>query len=136
VLDSYESERRPIGHHNVKRAGEPAGARASTSEALPWDLNGRLAHHWIRTPGGLISTLDLVGDGLTMLAGSGCTRREPRGSPDVRIPVACDDLLVRPTVVIVDDHAGFRSRARALLEAEGGLMSLARLRTGYRRSSR
>ncbi len=30
-----------------------------------------------------------------------------------------DDLLVRPTVVIVDDHAGFRSRARALLEAEG-----------------
>jgi DNA-binding NarL/FixJ family response regulator len=26
---------------------------------------------------------------------------------------------VRPTVVIVDDHAGFRSSARALLEAEG-----------------
>ena len=34
-------------------------------------------------------------------------------------PAACDDLLVRPTVVIVDDHAGFRSSARALLEAEG-----------------
>jgi DNA-binding NarL/FixJ family response regulator len=33
--------------------------------------------------------------------------------------VACDDLLVRPTVVIVDDHASFRSSARALLEAEG-----------------
>ena len=32
---------------------------------------------------------------------------------------ACDDLLVRPTVVIVDDDAGFRSLARALLEAEG-----------------
>jgi DNA-binding NarL/FixJ family response regulator len=26
---------------------------------------------------------------------------------------------VKPTVVIVDDHAGFRSSARALLEAEG-----------------
>jgi DNA-binding NarL/FixJ family response regulator len=26
---------------------------------------------------------------------------------------------VRPTVLIVDDHAGFRSFARALLEAEG-----------------
>jgi len=26
---------------------------------------------------------------------------------------------VRPTVVIVDDHPGFRSSARALLEAEG-----------------
>jgi DNA-binding NarL/FixJ family response regulator len=33
--------------------------------------------------------------------------------------VACNDLLVKPTVVIVDDHAGFRSRARTLLEAEG-----------------
>lgn len=33
--------------------------------------------------------------------------------------MACDDLLVKPTVVIVDDHAGFRSWARAMLEAEG-----------------
>jgi DNA-binding NarL/FixJ family response regulator len=49
----------------------------------------------------------------------GCTRRESRGSPDAKKPAACDDLLVRPTVVIVDDHAGFRSSARALLEAEG-----------------
>ena len=28
-------------------------------------------------------------------------------------------LLVKPTVVIVDDHNGFRSSVRALLEAEG-----------------
>jgi len=35
------------------------------------------------------------------------------------MPTACDDLLMRPTVVIVDDHDGFRSSARALLEAEG-----------------
>src|SRR5580693_3607636 len=48
-----------------------------------------------------------------------CTRRDLRGSPDVRMLVACNDLLVKPTVVIVDDHAGFRSRARTLLEAEG-----------------
>jgi DNA-binding NarL/FixJ family response regulator len=33
--------------------------------------------------------------------------------------IACDDLCVTPTVVIVDDHPGFRSSARALLEAEG-----------------
>jgi DNA-binding NarL/FixJ family response regulator len=32
---------------------------------------------------------------------------------------ACDHLVVGLTVVIVDDHAGFRSSARALLEAEG-----------------
>jgi len=34
-------------------------------------------------------------------------------------PAECDDLVVGLTVVIVDDHAGFRSSARALLEAEG-----------------
>lgn len=39
--------------------------------------------------------------------------------PDAMKPAACDDLVVGPTVVIVDDHAGFRSSARALLEAEG-----------------
>jgi DNA-binding NarL/FixJ family response regulator len=30
-----------------------------------------------------------------------------------------NDRLVRPTVLIVDDHAAFRASARALLEAEG-----------------
>lgn len=31
----------------------------------------------------------------------------------------CDDPPMRPTVVIVDDHPGFRESASALLEAEG-----------------
>lgn len=31
----------------------------------------------------------------------------------------CDDLPMRPTVVIVDDHPEFRASASALLEAEG-----------------
>lgn len=31
----------------------------------------------------------------------------------------CDHVGVKSTVLIVDDHAGFRSFARALLEAEG-----------------
>ena len=31
----------------------------------------------------------------------------------------CDDRGVRPSVLIVDDHDGFRESARALLEAEG-----------------
>jgi len=31
----------------------------------------------------------------------------------------CDDRVVRPTVLTVDDHDGFRESARALLEAEG-----------------
>ncbi len=47
------------------------------------------------------------------------TSGELGGSPDAERRAACDDLLVRPTVLIVDDHSGFRSLARALLEAEG-----------------
>ncbi|MGN6172190.1 MAG: FAD-dependent monooxygenase [Streptosporangiaceae bacterium] len=74
LLDSYQTERHPIALHNVQRSAQPAGARATTSQALPWDLNGRLAHHWIRTTDRLISTLDLVGDGLTVLAGPGDPR--------------------------------------------------------------
>ena len=31
----------------------------------------------------------------------------------------CQDGGTRPTVLIVDDHAGFRASARALLESEG-----------------
>lgn len=41
------------------------------------------------------------------------------GSPDARVLIAWDYRLVKPTVVIADDHGGFRSSVRALLEAEG-----------------
>ena len=42
-----------------------------------------------------------------------------RAAPDAERRAPCHDLLVAATVLIVDDHAGFRSFARALLEAEG-----------------
>src|SRR5437867_2465878 len=49
----------------------------------------------------------------------GLRSAKARGSPDAGVVITCDDLWVNPTVVIVDDHPGFRSQARALLEAEG-----------------
>jgi DNA-binding NarL/FixJ family response regulator len=42
-----------------------------------------------------------------------------RASPDARTPTRGDDGCVPRTLLIVDDHAGFRSFARALLEAQG-----------------
>jgi DNA-binding NarL/FixJ family response regulator len=65
-----------------------------------------------------------------------------RVSPDVAGVGPCDDWPVERTVLIVDDHPGFRSAARALLEADGfdvvgeaadgesGLAAAARLRPG------
>ncbi len=40
-------------------------------------------------------------------------------SPDARTHVCCQHGAVAPTLLIADDHAGFRSFARALLESEG-----------------
>ena len=66
LLDTYELERRPIALHNVGRAAEAGGAHRPTDEALPWDLDARLAHLWLERDGRQVSTLDCIGDGLTL----------------------------------------------------------------------
>lgn len=66
LLDTYEHERRPIALHNVGRAAEAGGARRTTDEALGWDLDDRLPHSWLDHDGERLSTLDLIGDGLTL----------------------------------------------------------------------
>jgi 2-polyprenyl-6-methoxyphenol hydroxylase-like FAD-dependent oxidoreductase len=67
LLDTYETERRPVGLHNVARTRNPNGAQREYDEAAPWDLNGRIAHHWLEREPRQVSTLDLLGDGLTLL---------------------------------------------------------------------
>jgi DNA-binding NarL/FixJ family response regulator len=42
-----------------------------------------------------------------------------RASNDGALQVGCHHRNLRPSVLIVDDHAGFRASARALLEADG-----------------
>jgi 2-polyprenyl-6-methoxyphenol hydroxylase-like FAD-dependent oxidoreductase len=67
LLDTYETERRPVGVHNVARTRNPNGAQREYDEAAPWDLNGRIAHHWVEGEQGPVSTLDLLGERLTLL---------------------------------------------------------------------
>lgn len=50
--------------------GETGGALRTTDEALPWDLDDRLAHHRLEHDGRRVSTLDRIGDGLTVFAGT------------------------------------------------------------------
>jgi CheY-like chemotaxis protein len=45
--------------------------------------------------------------------------RGPVASTDAALARLCEDRRVRPTVLIVDDHAEFRASAAELLEAEG-----------------
>jgi putative polyketide hydroxylase len=68
LLDTYETERRPIAEHNLARSLDPMGSRRSVHDELGFDLGGRLPHVWIDTATGLISSLDLLGPGLTRLS--------------------------------------------------------------------
>ena len=98
MLDTYEDERRPIGLHNVDRAASAGGARRTTDEALPWDLDDRLAHCWLDHGGERVSTLDLIGDGLTLFAAT----EDPRWAD-----VAAHSGFMAPVkvVVVTERHA-------------------------------
>jgi putative polyketide hydroxylase len=68
ILDSYQVERRPVAEHNLARSVDPMGSRRSARDEVPFDLGGRLPHVWIDTAEGRISSLDLLGPGLTLLS--------------------------------------------------------------------
>jgi putative polyketide hydroxylase len=102
LLRSYEEERRPVALHNIGRAGDPGGARSTTDEALPWDLNGRIAHHWLARGDQAVSTIDLIADGVTLLVGPD-DPRWTRSSMNVGVsaPIAAH-VLDRATVVALE----------------------------------
>jgi putative polyketide hydroxylase len=69
LLDTYEEERRPVAAHNVERSADERGSYRDPIDEIHIDLGGRIAHLWVETENGRISTLDLVGDGLTLFMG-------------------------------------------------------------------
>ena len=115
LLDSYQTERRPVGMHNVSRSADPDGARRDAVDALPWDLSGRLAHRWVPRGSETLSTLDLLGHGLTVLAGP----EEPgwieaTESLETRAPVAAH-IVDQP----VADSLGIPRGGALLLRPDG-----------------
>ena len=88
-LDGYELEGRPLVEDSVARAAEDTGVCRSVISEMQHDLGGRLPHVWVRPS---ISTLDLVGAGLTLMttgpadrwqsAAAGCGGR---GTPPVSV---------------------------------------------------
>jgi putative polyketide hydroxylase len=89
LLDTYEAERRPVAEHNMERSTEldyplagdsrpraestgGAGARGAfrqAGEELRADLGGRINHVWTASGSDRVSTLDLLGPGLTLFTG-------------------------------------------------------------------
>ena len=79
--------RAPTGWlHNVARSADPAGARRQADQALPWDLNGRLAQHRLRHANQTVSTLDLLSDGLTLTGPGEPSRRQAAASRNTPAP--------------------------------------------------
>jgi putative polyketide hydroxylase len=69
LLDTYELERRPIVVHNLARSADPRGSNREVADELRADLGDRIPHLWVPTPAGRVSTLDLLGRGLTLFTG-------------------------------------------------------------------
>jgi putative polyketide hydroxylase len=69
LLDSYETEFRPTATHNVVRSADPRGGSRDVDDELRVDLGARIPHLWCPTPTGRVSTLDLLGPGLTLFTG-------------------------------------------------------------------
>ena len=114
LLDTYEDERRPVAAHNVARSLDPKGSYRDVVDEIHIDLGGRIAHLWIEAEGKRVSTLDLVGDGLTLFTGPD-THVDTAASTDGSAPITVralpamtaralgiapgDSLLVRPSGV-------------------------------------
>jgi putative polyketide hydroxylase len=69
LLDTYEAERRPVAAHNLERSADERGSYRDVIDEIHVDLGGRIAHLWVEADHGRVSTLDLVGDGLTLFMG-------------------------------------------------------------------
>jgi 2-polyprenyl-6-methoxyphenol hydroxylase-like FAD-dependent oxidoreductase len=69
LLDTYEAERRPVAVHNIERSVDERGSYRDPIDEIHIDLGGRIPHLWIETENGRVSTLDLLGDGLTLFMG-------------------------------------------------------------------
>lgn len=95
LLTSYESERRPAIEYNLERSADPSGSQRGVVSEVHVDLAGRLKHLWVSPQ---ISTLDLVGDGLTLMTADPAGWQDSVRGWDLTVPVTvstCTTLQAR-----------------------------------------
>ena len=77
-----------MAEFNTRRSTRLDGSVLGNSIGLNADIGGRVAHVWVAREGGLVSTLDLLGDWLTLLVGPEWDGEVPSrraGSPPVAV---------------------------------------------------
>ena len=101
LLDSFEAERRPVGLRNMQRSAAGPEQRDVSLDYLD-DIADRIPHVWL--PGTRMSTLDLIGDGLTVLAGP-AAHVSPMESHGIPIAVHVVDSATADALEIDADGA-------------------------------
>jgi putative polyketide hydroxylase len=86
LLETYEEERRPVAAHNVERSMDEKGSYRDVVDEIHIDLGGRIPHLWVDVDGGRRSTLDLIGDYLTLFTGPEAETVEAPASADGSAP--------------------------------------------------
>jgi putative polyketide hydroxylase len=112
LLDTYEAERRPIAAHNVARSADPNGSTRDTADELHVDLGGRIPHVWVDSEQGRVSTLDLLGPGLTLFTG-------PDPSPPKAQANGGPPVTVRRLDAVGARAIGIRGRGALLVRPDG-----------------
>jgi hypothetical protein len=92
----------------VARSADPNGSAREVGLDLLADLGGRLPHLWLAGPAGRMSTLDLLGPGLTLLCGPAAGRWRQAvaaARPSVPVDVRALDAITALALGIRGDGA-------------------------------
>ena len=111
LLDTYDDERRPVAEYTAARSADPNGSIRPTEQVVHADLGGRIPHVWSDA----LSTLDLLGTGLTLFAGrDGAAWEAAAGCLATRVPVS-----VRRLDPIAARAIGAAGRSALLVRPDG-----------------
>jgi putative polyketide hydroxylase len=119
LLDSYVAERGPVGVRNVARSARIDGSGRSLADGIAEDLDGRVAHAWVPRNGTQVSTLDVVGEGFTVLTGpDGATWRQAVADARSTVPMHAHELDETTAQAVGVEQGG-----AALIRPDGRVMA-------------